>query len=167
MVVVGQIGSAYGIKGWVHVHSYTDPPSNIITYSPWFVNPTAEVEAPWREVEQVQARSHGKGLVASLSLAEDRNEAELLKGLKIGVRRTDLPIVEQGSFYWVDLIGTAVYQSDGTRIGELEDCLDNGAHGVLKVRDDADTHLIPFVSEYVQSVEAGNRIVVDWDLDWE
>ena len=31
----GRITGAYGIKGWVHIASFTDPKENIERYSPW------------------------------------------------------------------------------------------------------------------------------------
>ena len=36
-VVVGAVGRPYGVRGWVHVQSYTDPPTNLLDYRPWIV----------------------------------------------------------------------------------------------------------------------------------
>ena len=32
---LGRIGSPYGIKGWVHVQSFTDPPERLLKYRDW------------------------------------------------------------------------------------------------------------------------------------
>ena len=32
---LGRIGSPYGIKGWVHVQSFTDPPERLLKYRVW------------------------------------------------------------------------------------------------------------------------------------
>ncbi len=37
LLVVGKITGCYGIKGWVKVHSYTDPPENIFSFGHWQV----------------------------------------------------------------------------------------------------------------------------------
>ncbi|HFF4305999.1 TPA: ribosome maturation factor RimM, partial [Vibrio cholerae O1] len=34
-LVVGKLGSSYGIRGWLKVFSYTDNPESIFDYSPW------------------------------------------------------------------------------------------------------------------------------------
>ena len=34
-VELGRIGAPYGIKGWVHVESYTDPPEGLLEYRLW------------------------------------------------------------------------------------------------------------------------------------
>jgi ribosomal 30S subunit maturation factor RimM len=31
-VVMGRIGAPWGVKGWVKLYSYTDPPDNLIKY---------------------------------------------------------------------------------------------------------------------------------------
>ncbi len=33
-VLVGKLGAAYGIRGWLKLHSYTDEPENIFDYAP-------------------------------------------------------------------------------------------------------------------------------------
>ena len=35
MVVLGRIAGVYGVRGWVHVYSETDPIENILRYRPW------------------------------------------------------------------------------------------------------------------------------------
>ena len=35
---MGRIGSPYGIKGWVHVQSFTDPPEQLLKYRDWLVH---------------------------------------------------------------------------------------------------------------------------------
>ncbi len=35
VVLVGRIGPAYGVRGWVKVTSYTDPAENLFDYVPW------------------------------------------------------------------------------------------------------------------------------------
>lgn len=166
ILVVGQIGAAYGVKGWVHVRSFTDPPSNLIHYSPWFVNRTTEANDRWQEVQLLGAHQHNKGLVAQLTLADDRTQAEGLRGLNIGVTRETLPVLEEDSFYWTDLIGTDVYTPTGTYLGELSRVIETGAHSVIEVHDGDNRHLIPFVKPYVQTVDSGEKIVVDWEENW-
>ncbi|MFT6102164.1 MAG: 16S rRNA processing protein RimM, partial [Candidatus Endobugula sp.] len=34
---VGRITSVFGIKGWVKIHSQTEPPENIFNYQPWYL----------------------------------------------------------------------------------------------------------------------------------
>ena len=37
VTVLGKITTAFGIKGWVKVYSYTDPVTNILEYRNWLL----------------------------------------------------------------------------------------------------------------------------------
>jgi len=37
MVVLGRLRAPWGVKGWIKVESYTDPPEGILGYREWSV----------------------------------------------------------------------------------------------------------------------------------
>ena len=37
IVVVGKLGAAYGIKGWLKLHSFTEVSEDIFKYNPWYI----------------------------------------------------------------------------------------------------------------------------------
>ncbi|WP_367679757.1 hypothetical protein [Buchnera aphidicola] len=36
-IIIGKIGSPYGIKGFIKIFSYTEKKENIFNYLPWFI----------------------------------------------------------------------------------------------------------------------------------
>ena len=34
-VELGRLGAPYGVKGWLHVESYTEPPERLLDYPVW------------------------------------------------------------------------------------------------------------------------------------
>jgi 16S rRNA processing protein RimM len=170
IVVVGRIQGPYGIKGWVHVASFTDPRENIEDYSPWRLG-SAGGSPGWQRVEVEQLRPHKQGYVAKLAGIEDRSSAELLKGKLIGVPESSLPLPAPDEYYWRELIGCQLKNADGTLLGRVRELIETGVHDVLVVEsDDAEADLnrellIPFHAAYVLKVdrEAG-EILVDWPL---
>lgn len=166
MVVVGRIQGPYGIKGWVHIASFTDPKENIQTYSPWQLGKQRgkdAARADWRPAEVESIRPHKQGYVAKLSGIDDRNDAEAAKGLLIGVAENNLPAPASGEYYWRDLIGADVVNADGQSLGKVDSLIETGAHDVLVIKPQGagDEVLIPFHATYVLEVEAG-LIRVDW-----
>lgn len=171
VVVVGRIQGAYGVQGWVHLQSYTDPIQNLLDYAPWLL----ESATGWREIEPVQTRPHKQGFVAELSGIGDRNSAAMLQGKHIGIAADVLPSTDEDEYYWRDLIGLEVVDSVHTLLGTVTGMLETGAHGVMVIcsggggrRDetyvDADREiLIPFARRYVIEVDqAAGHIIVDW-----
>ena len=173
-VILGRVGAAYGIKGWFHLHSFADDPEGWQRVSTWWISPSepdAEGFAPWRSVAPESMRAHSDGLVVKLCNIADRNGAEALRGFWIGAPRESLPETESDEYYWADLIGLAVLNTQGEQLGQVDRMIETGANAVLIVVDStADKpreRLIPFVGDIVRNVDkAAGQILVDWAADW-
>lgn len=159
-VVIGEIGRAHGVRGWVWVNSFTRPAEEIRRYRQWFVEDAAG--GNWYAVKAIQSQS--KGLVAQLEGVVDRNLAEALTGRRIAVEPADLPPAGKNEYYWRDLIGCTVVNTDGIELGTVREMIETGANDVLVVEGDRE-RLIPYApDEVIVSVDvAGKRLTVDWD----
>ncbi|MFV1984112.1 MAG: ribosome maturation factor RimM [Thiohalomonadales bacterium] len=167
-IEVGHIGSAYGLKGWVNIISYTQPKTNIIEYRPWYLK-TNEF---YQLVEVEQIRQHGKGIVALLPDCIDRTTAESLKNIEIAILPEQLPEPDSDEYYWHDLIGLNVNTINNVELGKITDLIETGANDVLVVEqqldEDPKTRLIPFIRpNVVTKIDlTAKLIVVDWDPDF-
>jgi 16S rRNA processing protein RimM len=159
-VCVGRIAGVYGVKGWVRVKSFTDPPENIFKYKPWRLQGKSEVQT----LTVAEGRCHGKGTVARLETVGDRDAAAALSGMDIFVERAQLPEADNGQYYWTDLEGLEVVTTDGTLLGNVNSVIATGANDVLVVCGNS-RRLIPFiVGDTVQSVDfETGTITVAWD----
>lgn len=165
LVWLGEVAGVYGIKGWIKLHSFTDPRENLIDYRCWLLGTAASNH----EVVVEQAKVSGKHLIAKLAGIDNRDEALALIGTGIAVRRDELPPCSDGEYYWADLEGMDVVTADGVSLGRVVRLLATGAHDVL-VLDQHGERLIPFVmGEVVRQVDtAADRIEVNWDETyWE
>jgi 16S rRNA processing protein RimM len=162
-MLLGRIGAAYGIKGWVKVSSFTEPAETILSYTPWRLQAKTAGQAP-QPLEVLQGKPHGKGVVVQLNGITDRDQAERLRGLEIRIDRERMPDPDEGHYYWSDLEGLRVEDAAGVELGRVDQLLDTGSADVLVVCGD-ERHLIPFiVGETVTSVDlAAGCIRVDWD----
>ncbi|MDH5181948.1 MAG: ribosome maturation factor RimM [Gammaproteobacteria bacterium] len=164
-VVLGRVAGVYGVKGWVKVISHTVPPDNILDYSPWYLQQDGRLQA----FEVIEGKTHGKGIIAYLANCTDRDVAARLVGTDILVERDRLPVLEDNEYYWADLIGLQVQNSDGQQLGIVESLLETGANDVLVVRgSDKQEHLIPYIQgEVIREINLALGIIrVDWDLEY-
>lgn len=165
-VILGRISGLYGIKGWVRVHSYTEPAEALLDYPRWLL---VAADGGWFDRSVAEGRRQGKALVARLAGTEDRDAAAGLVGADIAVPRSSMPPVGEGQYYWADLEGLEVRHRDGRILGRVERLLATGANDVMVVRTEgaAAEILIPFVPEiYVLRVDvAGGVVDVDWEWD--
>ena len=104
-----------------------------------------------------------KGIVARLSGIEDRNAAEAIKGLELYVTRAVLPELDEGEFYYHDLIGLDVDDFEDNRIGKVIMVDNYGAGDILEVSlDDGGTKMFTMSSKEIPIVDFDKgRIVVN------
>ena len=161
-VLLGRIVGVHGVRGWVKIHSYTEPREAILEYSDWKLGQ----DGPWRPVELAEGRRHGKSVIARLRGCDDRDAAAGLVGSDIGIDRDSLPEPGEGEYYWADLEGMTVVHKDGTTIGRVAYVMATGANDVL-VTEGPDEKLIPFVRDTViLGVDLATRVIsVDWEWD--
>ena len=167
LVLIGRLAGAFGIKGWVKISSYTSPPENILQYAPWQLRQSKSGEVV-RAAELIEAKLHGKGLVAKFAGIEDRDQADNLKGLEIVIGRSQLPDPEDDRYYWADLEGLQVETVDGKSLGRVKQMLEAGAADVMLVCGEANSrHMIPFIrGEVILAVDLDAGIIrVNWEQD--
>ncbi len=186
-VTVGRIRSAFGVRGWLKITSFTEPPDNILRYRGWQLESRGQVKdivVDDTEVQQGQILVHIEGI-------DEREQAKQLANFFIRVRRSELPALEEDEYYWHELIGLAVYQVAGEKgaapkvagssmdepqyIGEVASMLETGANDVLVVSagsaeetaQAAEEILIPYLpGDVVKSIDLEQRrILVDWYYD--
>lgn len=161
-ICVGHITGAQGIKGWVRVFSNTSPRENIVNYSPWLVETDNQLQAI-----EIEGRLQGRNVVARLTGIEDRDQANELIGSKIYILPEQLPKLDEGEYYWSQLIGLKVESLQADALGTIEAMMETGANDVMVVNGDRE-RLIPFVmDEVVTEIDLINRrVVVDWQPDF-
>lgn len=172
LVNVGRITAVYGIKGWVKVHSYTEPQENLFSYHPWLLKTKHGV----KKIEIDDARPHGNAFVAHIVGVDDRDLALEYTAADIAIERDLLPELDDGEYYWSQLEGLVViscYEGKEQRLGVVSKIMETGANDVLVVTADADSidkreRLIPYVPEqFVVSVDlVAGEMRVDWDPEF-
>lgn len=176
LVEVGHVLGAWGVRGWIKLAPDGDATA-LLRAKTWWLQ-RARLPGTTRAQAVRLARRQGAAVVALLDGLSDRDQAEGLRGQRVLVRRADFPPAEEGSFYWVDLIGCAVFDPQGNALGTVVGLIDNAAHATLRVQPPATDaaavdgeksaeRLIPFVDAIVPTVDlAARRIVTTWDASY-
>jgi 16S rRNA processing protein RimM len=179
MLLVGRISGCYGVKGWVKVHSFTDPQDNFLRFDHWMVKRRGGVEP----IEFDDGRVQGKGLVAHIAGVDDRTVAESFRGLEIFVAARSLPSLAAGDYYWSQLQGLEVWCRPGDAphgagseqrvlLGTVDYLIETGANDVLVVKPsegsvDKRERLIPYLpGDVVTRVDLEAAVIeVEWFLE--
>lgn len=162
-IILGKINGLHGVRGWVKVFSYTDPPENILGYTSWQLYHRGQ----WQTVNVQEGQLQGKKIIASLENYTDRDQAAKLLGADVAVFREQLPFADEYEYYWSDLIGLTVVNQQQLCLGTVQHLLETGANDVLVVSGEKE-YLIPFVQpHFITHVDLQNGIIyVDWETDF-
>ena len=173
LISIATIVGVYGIKGWVKVRINLEDPTSLTSLSPKQLTDPGSKRI--RSVDITTVRSQGKGFIAKLAGVDDRNAAEMLRGYSIEIPESSLPGLNDGEFYWRDLVGCRVELSvdnENLSLGCVDHFIETGANDVLVVRPTEDSiddreRLIPWLEDdVIVAVEIeSQRICVRWHPD--
>lgn len=165
-IELGRIGAPYGVKGWVHVESYTDPPQGLLKYRRWVLR-LGSGERVTRQL--AEGRAHAERLVARLEGIEDRVQAAALTGAVIEVDRAELPPTGDREYYRADLVGLKVCNLEGVELGTVAYFVDSPTGPVMVVQDGAGReHWVLATPPHLRRVDlAAGQVLVDWPAEPE
>jgi len=173
LISIATIAGVYGIKGWVKVRINLEDPASLTSLSSKQLTDPRGTYV--QSVDVTAVRSQGKGFIAKLAGVDDRNAAELLRGHSIEIPESSLPGLNDGEFYWRDLIGCRVELSvddENLSLGCVDHLIETGANDVLVIRPTEDSiddreRLIPWLEgDVIAAVDIeSRRISVRWHPD--
>ena len=153
-IPVGKIVGAHGVKGNIKVYSYAEslsvfkPGSLILLINPKGFEKNYKIE--W-------VKPHGRTVLLSLKGVENKNLVETLIGSVFFIERANLPEPEDGSYYWLDIIGISVFTTHDEYLGVVESIIPTGSNDVFVVRDPNKVHdnetLIPALGSVILEID--------------
>lgn len=155
---VGKIVGAHGVNGNLKVYSYAE---SVSVFKPGSLILAIHAGKIEKHFAIKWAKPHGKSILLSFKGIEDRNTAQTLIGAELFIERTALPELEEGVYYWVDIIGLSVYTTDNQYIGRVESIMATGSNDVYVVKDpnkkNNNETLIPAIESVVLEIDFENK----------
>ena len=154
VIPIGKIVGAHSLNGTSRVYSYAEsvsvfkPNSKIILRSPDGQENIYEIN--W-------VKPHTRNVLLALKGVNDRTQAEKLIGCELLIEKARLPELEDGTYYWFDLIGLSVFTTEGEFLGRIESIISTGSNDVYVVKppdgDEKDEVLIPALESVVLDID--------------
>jgi 16S rRNA processing protein RimM len=159
LIELGAVGAPFGVRGWIKVRSYMDPPERLFEQRVLQLRRHGTTET--YRIDST-GRSGGQ-LTAKLAGVDDRDRAIALRGAAIVVPRSALPAQASQEFYRADLVGCEVRNLAGLRLGIVQHFVETPAHALMVVKGEQE-FWVPAVPRHLRRVDLQARLViVDWD----
>ncbi|MBF0710204.1 MULTISPECIES: ribosome maturation factor RimM [unclassified Gemella] len=113
-----------------------------------------------KEVIVENAREHKGFFLVKFEGIDNIEEAEKFKNLQLKVDEENLSDLEDGEFYFYEIIGCKVIDENKNIVGEIVDILQTGANDVWVIKTDKNKEiLIPYIEEVVKNIDIDNKII--------
>lgn len=155
---VGKIVNTHGIRGEVRVIPTTD-----------FVNERfakgaklylGSIEDTPLELEIESARPHKGSILVKFVGYDNINDVEKFRNQELRVSEEDQQPLEEGTYYYHQIIGLTVKTIDGRELGTIKEILSPGANDVWVVqRPHKADLLLPKIDDVIKNVDLDNGVV--------
>ncbi|MCS7068956.1 MAG: ribosome maturation factor RimM [Meiothermus sp.] len=143
-IEIGRIGKPYGMAGGLKFRGET------VVFD---LDRVYLERLGYRAIDQIEEL--GNEIVLYLTGVQSRQEAERLAGLRVFADQDDLPQLEEGEYYYFELVGRPVFV-DGRPFGEVVG-VEDGAQDRLVIkakgtslRAQSKTYQVPLQAPYVK-----------------
>jgi len=158
-VIIGRFGSVHGVKGDIRVFLYTDPPELALECLPWQV----EIKGEWQPLIIEKTKWHSDQLLIHIENIDDRDIAKRYTNLNIGINRKQLPELEKGEYYWLELVGLTVIDQNNHELGKIEYFEATGSNDVFVVKGETE-YCLPYLDDVVKEIDLEAGIMkVEWE----
>lgn len=155
-MLIGKIVGVHGFKGASKIQSYAE---SLEIFKPGTILLLSIPDGSENRCEVDWIKSHSRGALLALKDVTSRDQAKLLVGSELYIERAALPGLEEGNYYWFDLIGLNVYTSDDRYLGRLDSIIETGANDVYVVKNDESEILVPALKSVVRSIDIESKIM--------
>ena len=145
-----------GVKGMMKVAYFGEEPDQIRLYREILIE---DLKGNVKTYEILEAIPQPPRLILRLKGIERREEVEPLIGKELLIKRETLPVLEEGTYYWIELIGMAVETEEGKRLGRVKKIIPTGANDVLIVEGKRGEIFLPGTEEVIRSVDREKGVV--------
>jgi len=156
-ISIGKIVNTHGIHGKLCVIYYNEDKTRFFSYKTILLrDPLGHLEP----FEVAEAKIHRKFIVVQFKGLDNLNQAEPLVGASVLVEKSALPELEDGEYYWADLIGMEVTTEEGDRLGKISSILPTRGIDVLVIKTGEKEVLVPATEEVIKQVDTASRRMV-------
>ncbi|MGG1514672.1 ribosome maturation factor RimM [Paenibacillus oryzisoli] len=154
---VGKIVNSHGIRGELKVVPETDFPERFDKGSELIIVDAKNVQTP---VTVKTSRLHKNVFIVQFEQFSNINDVEKFKGALLKIEGKHQQPLEEGEYYYHEIIGCKVVTEEGRELGEISEILTPGANDVWVVSlGKGKELLLPVIDDVVLDVDVPNKTI--------
>ncbi|BFI91142.1 ribosome maturation factor RimM [Enterobacterales bacterium endosymbiont of Anomoneura mori] len=153
-IIVGKIGGNYKNFELLKLFSFTEKKENILKYKPLYIK-----KKKWKIIIFKKYIIKKRKIIIKIKNINNRNKTKLLINKKIYIDFNILLNLNNQNYYWKNILGCKVINSNNYIIGKVKKILKTGSNDVLIIKKKFEI-MIPFVKNYtIKKVDIKLKII--------
>ena len=162
-LTIGKVTGVHGLGGNLKVWSWAQSPDTFTQGLAVVLKNEEDPQDLGREYIIIKTGRYKKGVLLTLEGVSTREASEGLVGKLVLVDKTNLPDLDEDTWYWQDLIGLTVVDTCEGKLGKVAQLFPTGADDILVVTDKTPQGkqevLIPMNAAFVKDVNLDTGVI--------
>ena len=162
-LTIGKITGVHGLGGNLKVWSWAQSPGTFTPGLAVVLKDEDKTLDPGREYVIIRTGRYKKGVLLTLEGVSTREASEALVGKLVMVDKTNLPDLDEDTWYWQDLIGLTVVDTCKGEVGSVEQLFPTGADDILVVTNQTPQGkqelLIPMNAVFIKDINLETGVI--------
>ncbi|MEL6256278.1 MAG: ribosome maturation factor RimM [Bacteroidota bacterium] len=155
-VELGYIGKPHGLKGEVKAHFDVHDMSEYAQRKSFYLG---KKDKPLEKYKLKRMTLVGQQAIMKFEGVNYRDEAEAIRASTIYFPISELPKLEEGKFYYYQIIGFEVEDNKLGRLGIVKDIMETSGQDILIMTYKEKEILIPMTEAFVLHAEHENKLI--------
>lgn len=159
LIPLGKITKPQGLKGAFRLRAFGIKSENLLSLKQIFIH-SAISEPVEYEIVSISAR---KGFfIIQIKGLTSINDVLPMVGHEVSAKIEDISDLNDGEFYWYELVGAQVKTVNGEIIGKVKSIIPTGANDVLQIKPNngGGEILIPYIDDIIVEVDLENKVII-------
>lgn len=152
---IGRITKAHGLKGMMKANSFLVGKLTIKEGDALIIAQNGQ-NISWAVNAFIPKKGH---FVLKLEGIDTVEAAQKLIGAAVWISKDRFPQLEEGEYYWVDLIGLEVVDEAGEFLGKIEEIFPAGGNDVYVCRNAGTELFLPGTVEVVKEIDLEKKLM--------
>lgn len=160
-LMIGIIGAPHGVRGAMRLRIVSDFPERLASLTHVYLGE----ESQRRRLRSLRGAS--PAAIFQVAGITSRDDAGLYRGMPVYIDIRDAKPLDEGEYYWHQLIDLTVVTPEGDVLGTLTSILQTGANDVYVVtRVDGSEVLLPALHDVILEIDVPNKRMVAKPLEY-
>ena len=145
LIEIARISGPHGLKGKIKIIPFGDSFKRFLRYTHLILGKNSS------PLEILSAQNRRSFYIIELAGFTHISQVEPLKGETLFIKRDQLEEPAEDEYYWRDLLGLKVLDTQGAVLGEIVDIFSTGSNDVYVV-DKSKQYLIPATKDVIKEI---------------